>query len=65
MSTCSCGVGGNNIPKPLEEKKYASVNEAYDTIKSKINKKKYTNFAFFLVLVIIFILCSLIKDYKC
>ena len=65
MSSCSCGIGGNNIPKPVEGKKYASVNEAYDTIRDKIYRKKYTNFELFLVVVIIFILFSLIKDYKC
>ena len=36
MSSCSCGIGGNNIPKPVEGKKYASVNDAYDTIRDKI-----------------------------
>ncbi len=66
MSTCSCGVGGNSsIPKPSEEKSYAPVEKAFDSILSNKKTKNYTNFELFLIIVIIGILYMLIKDMKC
>jgi hypothetical protein len=65
MSSCSCGAKGN-IPKPMEKKKYASVTTAYDTIKKPFsNKKKFSSFEIFLIIVIFFILFKMINNYKC
>lgn len=65
MSTCSCGVGGNSsIPKPVEEKKYANVEQAFNPI-MKSKGKRYTNFELFLIVVIVGILFLMLKDMKC
>ena len=65
MSSCSCGAKGN-IPKPMEKEKYASVTTAYDTIKKPFsNKKKFSDFEIFLIILIFIILFKMIKDYKC
>ena len=66
MSTCNCGLGGNQIPKPLEDKNYASVNSIYDNLRtSTTNGKKYSSFEYFLIIMIILILFIMVKDYKC
>ena len=63
MSQCSCGI---NPPEPIEEKEYAAVDTAYDTLKDKVlHKKKYSTFEYFLILLIVIIVYHLIKDLKC
>tara|TARA_Y100000996_G_scaffold239398_1_gene188222 strand:- start:4464 stop:4667 length:204 start_codon:yes stop_codon:yes gene_type:complete len=65
-STCNCGINKPTIPKPVEEGNYASVKTAYDTLKTTMNKnKKFTTFEYFLIVVIILIMFTMIKDYKC
>lgn len=64
MRTCSCGIGGNSsIPKPVEENDYAEIEKAFNPIKKK--GKRYTNFELFLIVVIIGIIFSMVKDMKC
>lgn len=66
MSTCSCGVGGNSsIPKPTEEKKYATVEKAFEPIMINHRPRKFTTFEVFLIVVILVILYMLVKDVKC
>ena len=66
MSTCSCGVGGNSsIPKPSEEKKYATVEKAFDPIIINNKSRKFTPFELFLIIVILGIIYMLVKDVKC
>ena len=60
-STCSCGI---DKPKPLEEKKYASVETAYDTISKSFRKKKISNFEYFLIILLIILTFSLLREYK-
>ena len=60
-STCSCGI---DKPKPLEEKKYASVETAYDTMSKSFGKKKITNFEYFLIILLIILTFSLLREYK-
>lgn len=65
MSTCSCGVGGSSsIRKPVEETKYANVEQAFNPI-MKSKGKRYTNFELFLIVVIVGILFLMLKDMKC
>jgi hypothetical protein len=66
MSTCSCGVGGNSsIPKPREQKKYATVEKAFDPIMINQRTRKFTKAEIFLIIVILGILYMLVKDIKC
>ena len=65
MSSCNCGINKPSIPKPSEEKKYAPLSRAYDTLKVGMKKdKKVSTIEYFLMVVIIVILFTLLKDYK-
>ena len=61
MSTCNCGI---DKPKPLEGKKYASVETAYDTMSNPFQKKKISNFEYFLIILLIFLSFTLLREYK-
>ena len=63
MSTCSCGFDSNNIPKPVEEVKYSNIDEAHNKLYiSNTTKKKYNSFEFFLFVVLLYIIFTMIKD---
>jgi hypothetical protein len=65
MSSCNCGINKPGIPKPSEENKYAPLSRAYDTLKVGMKKdKKVSTMEYFLMVVIIVILFTLLKDYK-
>jgi hypothetical protein len=61
MSTCNCGI---DKPKPLEGKKYADVETAYDTMSKSFQKKKISNFEFFLIIILILLSFILLREYK-
>jgi hypothetical protein len=61
MSTCSCGI---DKPKPLEGKKYASVETAYDTMSKSFGKKKINNFEYILIILLILLSFTLLREYK-
>ena len=63
MSSCNCGLNQSGIPKPSEEKRYTPLSGAYDTLKVSMNRKVST-MEYFLMIIIIMILFTLIKDYK-
>ena len=65
MSSCNCGINNPSIPKPSEKGKYAPISSAYDTLKVGMNNgKKLSTMEYFLIIVIIIILFTLLKDYK-
>ena len=65
MSSCNCGLTKPSIPKPSEEGKYAPLSSAYDTLKVTMKKdKKLSTLEYFLIIVIIMIIFTLMKDYK-
>jgi len=65
MSSCNCGINKPSIPKPSEEGKYAPISSAYDTLKVGMkNGKKLSTMEYVLLIVIIIILFTLVKDYK-
>jgi len=65
MSSCNCGLDKPGIPKPSEEKMYAPLSGAYDTLKFSMNQnRKVSTMEYFLMILIIMILFTLAKDYK-
>jgi hypothetical protein len=65
MSSCNCGLNNSGIPKPSEGKRYAPLSGAYDTLNVSMNKnRKVSTMEYFLMIIIIIILFTLVKDYK-